>query len=74
MGRRNRNKILVAEARHGLDELKAQVAGTNKPEDAKIEVAKELGVPRSVFHGRGTTNQALFNTIRRNHLERMNHR
>ena len=45
MGRRNRNKILVAEARQGLDELKANVAGTSKPEDAKIEVAKELGVP-----------------------------
>ena len=45
MGRRNRNKILVTEARQGLDDLKAKVAGTNNPEDAKFEVAKELGVP-----------------------------
>lgn len=41
----NRNKILVPEARQALDELKAKVSGTIKPEDAKFEVAKELGIP-----------------------------
>ncbi|MGE6379454.1 small, acid-soluble spore protein, alpha/beta type [Peribacillus muralis] len=40
-----RNKILIAEARKGLDDLKAKVAGTEYPEDAKFEVAKEIGVP-----------------------------
>lgn len=59
MGRKNRNKILVAEARNGLDELKAQVAGTKKPEDAKIEVAKELGVPlKKGYNGQLTSVQA----------------
>ena len=45
MGRNNRNKILVPEARKELDELKAKVTGTNNPEDAKVEVANELGIP-----------------------------
>ena len=45
MGRNNRNKILVPEARKELDELKARVSGTSNPEDAKLEVAKELGIP-----------------------------
>lgn len=59
MGRRNRNKILVAEARQGLDELKAKVAGTSNPEDAKIEVAKELGVPLTKgYNGQLTSVQA----------------
>ncbi|RDU36147.1 MULTISPECIES: alpha/beta-type small acid-soluble spore protein [Neobacillus] len=40
-----RNKILVPEARKGLDELKAKVVGANRPEDAKYEAAKEVGVP-----------------------------
>lgn len=39
-----RNKILVPEARKGLDELKAKVVGVNRPEDAKYEAAKEVGV------------------------------
>ncbi|WML48101.1 alpha/beta-type small acid-soluble spore protein [Neobacillus sp. PS3-34] len=42
-----RRKILVPEARKALDELKAKVAGTEKPEDAKFEIAKENGVPLS---------------------------
>lgn len=59
MGRRNHNKILVAEARNGLDELKAKVAGTNNPEDAKLEVAKELGVPlQQGYNGQLTSVQA----------------
>ncbi|KWW17390.1 MULTISPECIES: small, acid-soluble spore protein, alpha/beta type [Peribacillus] len=40
-----RNKILIAGARKGLDDLKAKVASTNDPEEAKFEVAKEMGVP-----------------------------
>lgn len=57
--RRNRNRILVAEARQGLDDLKAKVAGTSNPEDAKIEVAKELGVPlQKGYNGQLTSVQA----------------
>lgn len=40
-----RRKILVFEARQGLDDLKAKIAGTKNPEEAKFEVAKEIGVP-----------------------------
>lgn len=59
MARRNRNKILVPEARQGLDYLKAKVAGTNSPENAKIEVAKELGVPlQKGYNGQLTSVQA----------------
>ncbi|WP_138418448.1 alpha/beta-type small acid-soluble spore protein [Aquibacillus sediminis] len=39
-----RNKILVPEARQGLDELKARIANTNHPNNAKYEIAKEQGV------------------------------
>lgn len=45
LGKRNRNKILVPEARQGLDQLKAKVAGVSLPDDAKFEVAQEIGVP-----------------------------
>jgi small acid-soluble spore protein D (minor alpha/beta-type SASP) len=37
----NRNKILVPEARKGLDQLKAKVTNANSPDQAKYEVAKE---------------------------------
>lgn len=40
-----RRKILVSEAQQGLDDLKAKIAGTKNPEEAKFEVAKEIGVP-----------------------------
>ncbi|CAH0151733.1 Small, acid-soluble spore protein C1 [Peribacillus sp. Bi96] len=40
-----RKRILVPEARKGLDDLKAKVAGTKNPEEAKFEAAKEMGVP-----------------------------
>lgn len=40
-----RRKILVFEAQQGLDDLKAKIAGTKNPEEAKFEVAKEIGVP-----------------------------
>ncbi|WP_043934056.1 alpha/beta-type small acid-soluble spore protein [Bacillus sp. EB01] len=41
---RRRNKILVPEARQELDQLKAKVVGADRPEDAKYEAAKEVGV------------------------------
>jgi small acid-soluble spore protein D (minor alpha/beta-type SASP) len=41
----NRNKLLVPEAREQVNQLKARVANTNKPEQAKYETAKELGIP-----------------------------
>ncbi|PLR95389.1 alpha/beta-type small acid-soluble spore protein [Bacillus sp. T33-2] len=40
-----RNNILIPEARQGLDQLKAKVANTENPADAKFETAKEVGVP-----------------------------
>lgn len=39
-----RNKILVPEAREGLDKLKAEVMKNMDPEQVKYEVAKEQGV------------------------------
>lgn len=41
----NKNKILVPEAREQVNQLKARVANTTKPEQAKYEAAKELGIP-----------------------------
>ena len=59
MARRNRNKILVSEARKGLDELKAKVAGTKTPEEAKFEAAQEVGVPLTKgYNGSLTSEQA----------------
>ncbi|WP_068675962.1 alpha/beta-type small acid-soluble spore protein [Oceanobacillus sp. Castelsardo] len=43
----NRNKILIPEARKGLDQLKAKVTNANNPNQAKYEVAKEHGIPLS---------------------------
>lgn len=42
-----RNKILVPEARKGLDQLKAKVTNASSPDQAKYEVAKEQGIPLS---------------------------
>jgi small acid-soluble spore protein D (minor alpha/beta-type SASP) len=54
-----RNKILVPEARKALDDLKAQVAGTMKAEDAKFETAKEVGVPLNKgYNGNLSTREA----------------
>ncbi|KIO70625.1 alpha/beta-type small acid-soluble spore protein [Caldifermentibacillus hisashii] len=54
-----RNKILVKEARKGLDQLKAKVAGTNNPEQAKFEAAAEVGVPlQQGYNGKLTAEQA----------------
>ncbi|WP_153127061.1 alpha/beta-type small acid-soluble spore protein [Peribacillus tepidiphilus] len=59
MARKNRNKILVPEARKGLDELKARVAHTNSPEDAKFEAAKEVNIPlKKGYNGLLTSQQA----------------
>ena len=59
MARKNRNKILVPEARQGLDQLKAKVSGTSKPEDAALEVAKELGIPlKEGYNGKLTSEEA----------------
>lgn len=53
-----RRKVLVPEARKGLDDLKAKVAGTKKPEEAKFEVAKEIGVPlKKDYNGELTSKQ-----------------
>jgi small acid-soluble spore protein D (minor alpha/beta-type SASP) len=54
-----KNKILVPEARAGLDELKAKVAHSAKPEDAKFEAAEEVGVPlKKGYNGQLTSEQA----------------
>jgi small acid-soluble spore protein D (minor alpha/beta-type SASP) len=56
---RRRNKILVPEARNGLDALKAKVANTGNPEDAKFEAAEEVGVPlKKGYNGQLTSEQA----------------
>ncbi|MES1040044.1 MULTISPECIES: alpha/beta-type small acid-soluble spore protein [Peribacillus] len=53
-----RRKILVPEARKGLDDLKAKVAGTKNPDEAKFEVAKEIGVPlKNDYNGELTSKQ-----------------
>jgi small acid-soluble spore protein D (minor alpha/beta-type SASP) len=39
-----KNKILVPEARDGLDQLKAKLANQTNPEQVKYEVANETGV------------------------------
>ncbi|KIY20775.1 MULTISPECIES: alpha/beta-type small acid-soluble spore protein [Mesobacillus] len=53
------NKILVPESRNALDDLKAQVAGTMKAEDAKFETAKEIGVPLNKgYNGNLSTREA----------------
>ncbi|QDP41038.1 alpha/beta-type small acid-soluble spore protein [Radiobacillus deserti] len=39
-----RNKILVPEAREGLDRLKERVTNTRQADQTKYEVAKEQGI------------------------------
>jgi len=59
MARKNRNKILVPESRQALDQLKAKVSGASKPEDAALEVAKELGIPlKEGYNGKLTSEEA----------------
>ncbi|KHE72284.1 alpha/beta-type small acid-soluble spore protein, partial [Halobacillus sp. BBL2006] len=57
MGRRN--KLLVPEARQGLDNLKVELAHSQSPEDAKYEIAREKGIPLTKgYNGQLTTKQA----------------
>ncbi|MGI8315629.1 small, acid-soluble spore protein, alpha/beta type [Halobacillus mangrovi] len=54
-----RNKLLVPEARQGMDELKAKLSKAKTPEDAKYEVAKEMGIPlQKGYNGQLTTKEA----------------
>lgn len=42
-----------------FDQLKAKVSGTSKPEDAALEVAKELGIPlKDGYNGKLTSDEA----------------
>lgn len=53
------NKLLVPEARKQVDQLKAKVANTKTPDEAKFEIAKELGIPlHNGYNGNLTSNQA----------------
>ncbi len=55
----NRNKLLVPEAREQVNQLKAKVASTSSPEEAKFEIANELGIPlHEGFNGDLTSKQA----------------
>jgi len=64
MGRNN--KILITEARAGLNQLKAKVmeaqgyeVNKSKPDDVKYEVANELGIPLNKnYNGNLTSAQA----------------
>jgi small acid-soluble spore protein D (minor alpha/beta-type SASP) len=59
MTRGNRNKILVPEARKGMDDLKAKVVGADHPSNAKFEAAEEVGVPlQKGYNGKLTSEQA----------------
>lgn len=61
-----RNKILVPEAREGLNQLKAKVmnaqgynVNTTQPDDVKYEIAQELGIPfTNGYNGKLTSEQA----------------
>lgn len=54
-----RNKILVDNARTGLDLLKTKVAGVNNHDEAKFEAANEVGIPlKSGYNGQMTSMQA----------------
>jgi hypothetical protein len=54
-----RNKLLVPNAEQGVNQLKAKVANTQTPNEAKYEIAKELGVPlKEGYNGNLTSRQA----------------
>ncbi|ALC80638.1 MULTISPECIES: alpha/beta-type small acid-soluble spore protein [Bacillus] len=54
-----RNKLLVPEARAGVDRLKARIANTQDPQKAKYEAAKEVGVPLDQkYNGNLTSKEA----------------
>jgi small acid-soluble spore protein D (minor alpha/beta-type SASP) len=55
----NKRKILVPEAQKGLDQLKAKIANSQTPQDAKFEIAEEVGVPlKKGYNGGLTSHQA----------------
>jgi small acid-soluble spore protein D (minor alpha/beta-type SASP) len=55
----NNNRILVPEAKLGLNQLKAKVANATSPDAAKFEVAKDLGIPlKNGYNGELTSHQA----------------
>ncbi|MCM3721138.1 alpha/beta-type small acid-soluble spore protein [Solibacillus isronensis] len=59
MAKKNRNKILVPEAKQELDLLKAKVTGSSNPEVTALEVAKELGIPlKEGYNGKLTSFEA----------------
>ncbi|UOQ46000.1 alpha/beta-type small acid-soluble spore protein [Halobacillus salinarum] len=54
-----RNKILVPEAREGLDKLKAELTKQSSPENAKYEIANQKGIPLNEgYNGQLTSKQA----------------
>ncbi|AIE59047.1 alpha/beta-type small acid-soluble spore protein [Bacillus methanolicus] len=54
-----KNKILVPEAREGLDQLKAKISGAKNPDEAKFEIAEEAGIPlEKGYNGNLTAQQA----------------
>ncbi|MBD1379473.1 alpha/beta-type small acid-soluble spore protein [Metabacillus arenae] len=54
-----KNKLLVPGARNEVDQLKAKVAGTPNPAQAKYEAAKEVGVSmQNSSNGELTSRQA----------------
>lgn len=63
---RNRNRLLVPEAREGVNQLKAQVmrqegyqVDPNSPNNVKYEVAKEHNIPlQNGYNGNLTSKQA----------------
>lgn len=54
-----RNRLLVPEARNAVDQLKAKIANVENPDDAKFEIAKEVGVPlQKGYNGTLTSKEA----------------
>ncbi|WP_173104597.1 alpha/beta-type small acid-soluble spore protein [Bacillus sp. KH172YL63] len=55
----SKRKLLVPEARNAMDQLKAKVSGTQDPNEAKYEIAKEQGIPlQRGYNGKLTSEQA----------------
>jgi small acid-soluble spore protein D (minor alpha/beta-type SASP) len=53
------NKILVPEAQLALNQLKAKIVNSPSPDNAKFEVANELGIPfNERYNGELTSHQA----------------
>ena len=55
----SKRKLLVPESRAAMNQLKAKVSGTQNPDDAKYEIAREQGVPlQRGYNGKLTSEQA----------------